>query len=98
MAYTYILYSEKLAKFYIGASNSSLEQRLANHKNKKYGTHRFTARADDWELFLKIEAKDYAHAVRMECKIKSMKSSMYIRNLMKYPELKEKLIQKTKST
>jgi putative endonuclease len=44
---------------------------------------------------LKFETKDYAHALRLERKIKSMKSSKYIQNLANYPELTEKIISET---
>ena len=57
--------------------------------------HRFTAAANDWELFLKIDVNNYTHAVRLERKIKSMKSSKYIQNLKKYPELAAKITQET---
>jgi putative endonuclease len=38
---------------------------------------------------------DYAHAIRMERKIKSMKSKAFIQNLKKYPELRQKTIDTT---
>jgi len=47
-------------------------------------------------FFLNIPVHDYAHAIRIERKIKSMKSSRYIRNLKKYPELVEKIVQNTR--
>jgi putative endonuclease len=55
-----------------------------------------TASASDWELVLFLESLDYSHALRIEQKIKRMKSSRYIANLQKYPELREKVIQETK--
>ena len=57
----------------------------------------FTSKASDWILFLQFELKDYAHAIRLERKIKSMKSRKYILNLSKYPELREKIINEAKS-
>ena len=91
----YILFSELLNKFYIGVCQDSLEDRITKHNDHTYGEHRFTARANDWNLFLQIDTKDYAHAVRIERKIKSMKSRIYIQNLTKYPELIEKIISET---
>ena len=91
----YILFSELLNKFYIGVCQDSLEDRITKHNNHEYGNHRFTAAANDWKLFLQIDTKNYAHAVRIERKIKSMKSRIYIQNLTKYPELIEKLISET---
>jgi putative endonuclease len=49
-------------------------------------------------LFLSLEALDFSHAVRIERRIKSMKSRKYIENLYKYPELRRKLIKETGST
>ena len=91
----YIIFSQSLNKFYIGACQNSLEDRITKHNNHEYGNHRFTAAANDWKLFLQIDTKDYAHAVRIERKIKSMKSRIYIQNLIKYPELIEKIISET---
>ena len=87
----YIIHSSKLNKFYIGACQKSLSERLMKHNEHTYGNNRFTAAADDWDLFLRINTKDYSQAIRIERKIKSMKSSVYIQNLKKYPEMVEKL-------
>ena len=59
-AYCYILYSKKLDRFYTGACQENLEKRIIQHNNHTYGTHRFTATSDDWELFLAIQVNDYA--------------------------------------
>ncbi len=91
----YIIYSEKLNKFYIGATHEDVSIRIENHNLCSYGKHRFTATADDWKLFLFIPTNDYAHAIRLEKKIKSMKSSKYIRTLLEYPQLLEKLVSST---
>ena len=96
MPYCYILHSDKLDKFYTGACNGSLESRIEKHNNHSYGNHRFTAVANDWQLFLSIETTNYSHAIRLEKKIKSMKSSKYIMNLKKYPELIQKIYNQTK--
>ncbi|MDA3879535.1 MAG: hypothetical protein PF436_04035, partial [Prolixibacteraceae bacterium] len=70
-------------------------KRLEKHNNHSYGNHRFTAKANDWVVFLIIEARDYPHAIRIERKIKAMKNRKYIHNLKKYPELLEKIITQT---
>jgi putative endonuclease len=87
----YIIYSANLNKFYIGACQESISERIKKHNEHAYGTHRFTAATDDWDIFLRIEANDYSQAIRIERKIKSMKSKVYIQNLKKYPEIVEKL-------
>ena len=88
----YILYSPSLNKFYIGATHDSADNRLLKHNNHTYGKHRYTANADDWELFLQIDVAEYAHAIRLERKIKAMKSSKYIKNLKRFPEMRNKII------
>ena len=92
----YILYSPSLDKFYTGACQASLSERIEKHNAQFYGNHRFTAAADDWELFLRIDAADYAHALRIERKTKAMKSKVFIQNLGKYRELVPKMISATK--
>ena len=97
MSYCYILFSPATNGYYIGATHDSVDERLAKHNSHIYGQQRYTAKADDWEVFIKIKAEDYAHAIRLERYIKSMKSSKYIRNLKKYPELVEKIQNATRS-
>jgi putative endonuclease len=91
----YILYSPSLDKFYTGACQASLSERIAKHNSRFYGNHRFTAAADDWELFLRIDGVDYAHALRIERKIKAMKSKVFIQNLGKYPQISQKITSET---
>jgi len=93
----YILHSQSLDRFYVGVTTQNIEDRIQKHNQALYGNHRYTATADDWELYLLIDAIDYAHAIRLERKIKSMKSSKYIRNLKAYPELLSKVVEETKS-
>ena len=91
----YILFSETLNKFYVGATQDDVNSRIEKHNNSTYGTSRYTSVAEDWKLFIFIAVTDYAHAIRIERKIKSMKSSKYIHNLVKYPELIENLLSST---
>jgi putative endonuclease len=51
----------------------------------------FTAKADDWELYLSITDLDYQQARLIELHIKKMKSTKYIKDLIKYPQIIEKL-------
>ena len=87
----YIIFSEKLNRFYIGATQDDPKNRIAKHNNHTYGKHKYTAKASDWKLFIAIEAEDYPHATRIERFIKKQKSAVYIRNLIKYPELVQKI-------
>ena len=92
MATVYIIYSPLLDSFYIGSCND-LNERLLKHNQGKYPIS-FTTRANDWEVFLKIENLEYKQARMIEAHIKRMKSRTYIRNLSRYPELIVKLQEK----
>ncbi len=92
--YCYILYSHKLKRFYTGVTHLDLSDRTIKHNVAAYGNHRYTAKANDWELYLAIPCSTYSQAVRIERHIKRMKSSTYIRNLSKYPAMVNKLITK----
>ena len=91
----YILFSNKLNKFYIGVTQEDILSRIEKHNLRTYGKQRFTAISNDWKLFLFIPTNDYAHAIRIERKIKSMKSAKYIHNLVSFPELIQKLVSST---
>ena len=97
MCFCYILHSPSSNKFYTGITQESVEERLAKHLNKVYGSHRFTAKISDWELYLCIEAESISHARKMEVFIKRMKSQVFIRKLKDVPESLQFLINKTKN-
>ena len=90
VAAVYILFSNRINRFYIG-SCLNLDERLDQHKNRVFPDS-FTSVADDWELFLSFENLEYNHARAIEIQIKKMKSSKYIRNLKLYEDLRNKLI------
>ncbi len=52
---------------------------------------KFTAKADDWILFEKIDCESKGQALAIEKHIKAMKSKIYIKNIQRYPEMKLKL-------
>ncbi len=87
----YILFSEKLNLFYIGYT-SDFDLRLEFHQNAD--KKKFTYNANDWVLFLKIDCENKKQALVIEKHIKKMKSKIYIQNMMKYPEIIQKLLQK----
>ena len=91
MIHCYILYSATLNKFYTGVTILDVEQRIVDHINVKHDAKSFTAKAKDWELFFVIQVENLSHGIKLEKKIKSQKSSKFIRNLKKYPELVEKI-------
>jgi putative endonuclease len=91
MAYVYILYSIQLNKHYIG-SCINLEQRIEQHQKKSF-KDAFTTKTDDWQLIFSLNNLGYEQARKIEAHIKKMKSVKYIRDLVKYKEISEKLMQ-----
>ena len=89
----YILHSVKLNRFYIGYT-SNFETRLAFHQNA--ADYKFTSNANDWIVFLKINCESKSQALQIEQHIKNMKSKIYVENLLKYPEMILKLLDKYK--
>ncbi|TZF84952.1 GIY-YIG nuclease family protein [Pedobacter sp. BS3] len=94
MASVYILHSTKLDHSYIGSCRD-LPYRLKQHQEKLFPKS-FTAKADDWNLFLSIDDLEYQQAIAIEKHLKEMKSKTYIQNLKKYPEIETKLVEQYK--
>ena len=92
MATVYILYSNKLDRFYTG-SCFNFKKRLEEHKFKKYKDC-YTAKVEDWKVFFEKSNLSYQQARNIENHIKKMKSKIYIRNLKKYPDIFNKLVAK----
>ncbi|MFM7566713.1 MAG: GIY-YIG nuclease family protein [Flavobacteriales bacterium] len=92
----YILWSDNIKKFYVGVCHENLNQRIIAHNQHVYGKKSYSSITKDWALFLFIKTEDFSHAVRVERKIKSMKSKIFIQNLLKYPELISKILAETK--
>ena len=88
--YVYILYSQKLDRFYTGNTELEPLKRLEQHNNS-FNEKSFTTRGIPWELFFIIECISRNQARNIELHIKKMKSKRYIKNLTNYPELPEKL-------
>ncbi len=94
MFLVYILHSEKLNRFYIGYT-SDLETRLTFHQNSE--TRKFTYNTKDCYIYKTIKCKSKSQGLAIEKHIKIMKSKIYIQNLIKYPEIIEKLLRKYKN-
>jgi putative endonuclease len=82
MPFTYILISEKLNKYYIGAC-IDLERRLYEHN---IGHSRFTSTGIPWKTVYKEEYPTLMEAKKREKQIKSMKSKKYIDDLISKDE------------
>jgi putative endonuclease len=88
----YILFSEKLNRFYIGSTNN-VDKRLIQHNSKEFDDA-FTKSGIPWKITLVINDLQSKQAFDIEQHIKNMKSTKYIQNLIKYQELKLKLIER----
>jgi putative endonuclease len=74
MYYLYILYSEKLNKYYVG-STQSIEERVRQHNS---GEVHFTSRGIPWKLCYVEELPDRTSVMKREYEIKRKKSRRYI--------------------
>ena len=78
MFYVYILFSEKLQKFYIGQTDN-LELRIASHNSQN--NPNWTNSGKPWSLYLDIPCKTRLSATRLEKFIKRQKSKAFIISL-----------------
>ena len=78
MAFTYVLYSVKLDKFYIGAC-TDIGRRLHEHN---IGHSKFTSTGIPWDLKYTEEFETLSQAKHRENTIKRMKSRKYIESLI----------------
>lgn len=92
MAFCYVLYSQSLNRFYIGCTHDEIDNRLEKHLSKVYGQKKYTAKADDWEVYLNIPCLSFNQAIKLENHIKKMKSKKYIQNMKEFPEIAQKLL------
>ncbi|WP_071884235.1 GIY-YIG nuclease family protein [Niastella koreensis] len=74
----YILYSEKLNKYYIGAC-INMERRLYEHN---IGHSKFTSLGIPWKLLYTEQFEDLDAAKKRELQLKRMKSRKYIEELI----------------
>ena len=76
--YTYILYSSKLDRYYIGSTNN-LEWRLERHN---MGWGRYTKKGIPWKIVYHETYQSKTEAMKRELEIKKMKSRKYIESLI----------------
>ena len=77
-AYCYILYSEKLKKYYVG-STPDIERRLYEHNR---GKEKFTKTGIPWILVYREIYGSLAEARKREQQIKKQKSRKYIEQII----------------
>ena len=76
---TYILYSEKLDRYYIVSTRELMAERLARHLTNHDG---FTAKAKDWKVVFSEIFDHYEQALEKEKIIKGWKSRKMIEKLI----------------
>ena len=88
--YCYILYSKLVDTYYIGEC-IDIEQRMYEHNTGCY-KQSYTSQTNDWKIYHLILCQSRSQARKIESHIKRMKSRVYIENLLKYPEITDRLI------
>lgn len=78
----------------MGSTELSPLERLELHNSQFYGNKKFTAKVNDWTIHLEIQCDSVKQARQIEAHIKQMKSTTYIKNLKKYPDIVERLLAK----
>ena len=76
--FLYILFSEKLNRYYVGHT-SNINERIRKHKTNHKG---FTGKAKDWKLVYSERFSTKSLAYARERKIKSWKSRSKIEDLI----------------
>jgi len=85
MFYTYILFSLRLNRYYIGTTDDVF-RRLEEHNNGFY-EDAYTSKGIPWNLMLSVACDSSPEAYRLESFIKRMKSRKFIEKLFVDPEL-----------
>ncbi|AXY76881.1 GIY-YIG nuclease family protein [Paraflavitalea soli] len=76
--FVYILYSEKLDKYYIGVTEN-VEERLRKHQCNHSG---FTGKASDWSIRFTELHPDKTAALKRERQLKGWKSRIRVEQLI----------------
>jgi len=74
----YILFSEKLNKYYIGFT-SDLNARIIRHNQ---GGKSFTGKTNDWKIVYSEEFEEKTEAINRETQIKGWKSRKMVEKLI----------------
>ena len=90
MHLVYILCSRSRNKYYVGETDDVDRRLLLNNNGHFKGA--FTSQTGDWQVSLIIECRDRSHSLLIEKAVKGRKNRNYIKNLIKYPELVERLV------
>lgn len=92
MHFLYIIYSQKLDKFYVGESQN-VEQRLFLHNTHSF-KKAYTKAANDWKIKLSFECNCRKDAIIIEKFIKKMKSRNFIVKVINQPQILNDILSK----
>ena len=84
MHYVYVIYSEKLDRYYVGETHD-VALRLSRH-NEDYYEDKWSSRGKPWILYLSMSCENRQEAQALEAFIKRMKSRRFIESLKTDPE------------
>ena len=90
--FVYILYSEVADSYYVGQT-MDVEKRINEHNAEIY-SGAWSSKSSDWKTLHIIECTSRYQAIKIEAHIKKMKSRVYFENLVKYPDITNKLLEK----
>ncbi len=90
MYFVYIIYSEKLKRFYIGTTND-LDKRIEQH-NSSFFPNSYTSKGIPWILKVHFSFDNNSKAYFAERFIKRMKSKAFIEKTIKDPDLFKEII------
>ncbi|MEO5643898.1 MAG: GIY-YIG nuclease family protein [Bacteroidia bacterium] len=90
-AVVYIIYSERLNKFYIGKSEN-YAQRIKNHNSD--GNENWSKVGRPWQDFVIISCVNFKQAGKIENYIKAQKSKKYLISLKEKPAYINNLLER----
>ena len=92
MFYVYILFSEKLNRYYVGTTDD-IVRRLDEHNDGVYRDS-YTSKGVPWVLKVYFSCATSKRAYDLERFIKKMKSRVFIEQIILNPEIVEDILKK----
>ena len=92
MFYVYIIFSDKLNRYYIGTTDN-ISKRLEEHNNKAYQDS-YTSKGVPWILKTSFKLDSSKQAYALEKFIKKMKSKVFIEKLIQNPGIINEILNK----
>jgi putative endonuclease len=85
MYFIYILYSQKLDRYYVGTTDD-VDKRLVEHNSGLYNNS-FTSKGIPWDLRLCFECCSSTAAYELERFLKRMKSRVFLEKVIVDPDI-----------